>query len=136
MRCPDCNKFVGNEPREPELNIEASLDYAPGEKPGAASVTGDVRLVLACSDCSTELAEATLDVDVEVKLEHRDFDGQHEVTLDGESAENTDRFEGKGRGMRHYYGAEVSGTLRCSCGAEGELSVTVEEQASGFEQMF
>lgn len=139
MRCPDCNKFVGNEQAEPEINLDASLQGV-GSDPGDANVTGDVRLVLQCADCNTELAESNQSLDIDVSLTHEaDFTGEHEVSVSEESADNTDRYDGKpntpSRYRRHYYGAEIKGKVTCTCGAEGEFSDTVEEQAGAFDQL-
>ena len=139
MRCPDCNKFVGNEQGEPELNLDISLE-GEGKDPGNASITGDVRLVLTCADCSTELAEANVGADIEVELSHEsDHEGEHEVSISEEAAENTDRYDGKpgtpSRYRRHFYGAEITGKVSCTCGAETEFNGTVEEQAGAFDQL-
>lgn len=139
MRCPDCNKFVGNEQAEPEMNLDISLE-GEAKDPGNATVTGDIRLVLACADCSTELAESNQSVDIDVELVHdENHEGDHEVTLSDESAETTARYDGKpgtpSRYRRHFYGAEITGKVTCSCGAEAEFSETVEEQAGSFDQL-
>ena len=134
MRCSNCNKFVSNELADPELNgLEVSLDDEKN-----AEVTGDVRLTLTCSDCSTELAEATVDVSTTVTLIHENDAKDHEVELESENAEGTDWYDGKGRParyQRHYYGAMVTGTVTCSCGASSTFEVQVGEQASGFDQL-
>lgn len=133
-RCPDCNKFVGNEQADPELNLEVSLN-----EDKSATVTGDVRMVLTCADCSTELAEANSDVEVE--LEHIDIaEGtEHDVEIESESAESTDRYDGKpntpSRYRRHYYGASISGTVKCTCGATADFITEAEEQAGGFDSL-
>lgn len=55
MRCPDCNKFASFDTEtDPEINVEVAED---------GQITGDVRIVNTCAECSTELKEATLDVD-------------------------------------------------------------------------
>lgn len=65
MRCPDCNKFVSyDDSAEPEVN---DLNFNDG------TVTGNVRVVLNCGDCGTELKEAAFDFEtkVEVPADHR-----------------------------------------------------------------
>jgi hypothetical protein len=57
MRCPDCNKFVSFEQGEPEAELEAS----------GASLTGTIRIVLTCQECSTELKESTFDVEQDLQ---------------------------------------------------------------------
>lgn len=60
MRCPDCNKFVSyDESAEPEVN---DLQISEG------NVTGQVRVLLTCAECGTELKEANFDIDVSVEL--------------------------------------------------------------------
>lgn len=127
-RCPDCNKFVGIEMAEPELNLEVDND---------GSITGDVRLVQTCAECGTELAEANLEVGGEVEIEH-DAGCKKEsgLELDNEEAENDDRFEGKGRYARHFYVANIQAMAKCAdCGMELEFNTSVEEQASSFESL-
>jgi hypothetical protein len=172
MKCPDCNKFVGIEMADPELevfDVDSELADEQTSKPeqskselsgfdilrdklkGATqstaaqpagphsvsncTISGIVRLVQQCAECSTKLADANIELE-----EEQDFDHighcEGEVTFEDESADNTDRFEGKGRGAKHFYGAEVSMTLKCEeCGASKEVSFIVEEQASNFESL-
>ena len=126
-RCPDCNKFVGIEMADSELNLEIGSDN---------EVTGDVRLVQTCAECGTELAEANLDISESIDFEHKEDGCDGELTLEDENAENDDRFEGKGRYAKHFYVANVSATIRCEkCGAELEFITSVEEQASFFDSL-
>jgi hypothetical protein len=67
MRCPDCNKFVSyDDTTEPEHNLEINDN---GD--GSMQVTGDVKIVLTCAECGTELKEYTFEVDETVGF---DFD--------------------------------------------------------------
>ena len=127
-RCPDCNKFVGIEMAEPELNLEVDDD---------GSITGEVRLVQTCSECGTELAEANLTVEGEVEFVHNsDCKKESSLELDNEEAENDDRFEGKGRYAKHFYVANIHAVVRCpDCEIEQEFDTSVEEQASSFESL-
>lgn len=133
-RCPDCNKFVGLEQGDPELDLSVEGDR----------VTGYVRLVLTCADCGGEMKEANLDIDLDIdhdceKNEDDDFE------IEDESAEPTDRYETKDRHgkaiknfryQKHFYGAEISITVRCNnCNETIELADAVEEQASGFDDL-
>ncbi len=137
-RCPDCNKFVGYDQAEPEMDIQVDVEKDADGHPCEAHVTGIVRLVLNCADCGSELAEANLDVDHDVAILHIG-DGEHEAQIVDESADSTDRYDGKpgtpSRYRRHYYGADITGEIKCSCGAASKLECAVEEQASGFEQL-
>lgn len=144
MRCPDCNKFVGNDEQEPEVeSVEVEADDA--EAATNATVTASVRIVNACADCGTELTEATLDLEAEVPLtpEHHRCPpeakgGEPSLDLEAEetSNERTSRTEGKGRGLRTFYGAKVEATVKCRCG-KIETTVTLEDdvQASGMDSM-
>jgi len=128
MRCPDCNKFVGIEMDEPELNLEVDND---------GSITGEVRLVQTCAECGTELAEANLTMEGEVEFTHDDnCKKESGLELDNEEAENDDRYKGKGRYARHFYVADVRAVVRCpDCGMEQEFDTSVEEQASSFKPL-
>jgi hypothetical protein len=64
-RCPDCNKFVGLENGEPEIN---SLDVTPNTG-GILRVEADIRHVRQCADCSNELKEIDEHVEEEVDVE-------------------------------------------------------------------
>lgn len=127
-RCPDCNKFVGIEMADPELELEVANE---------GTVTGTVRLVQTCSECGTELAEANLDVEVDVEVAHKEGCKQESgLSIEDESADNDDRYEGKGRGARHFYVANITGKVKCDeCAAEVEFETSVEEQASSFESL-
>lgn len=126
MRCSDCNKFVSIEMSEPELELELS------EK----EITGTVRLVQTCADCGTELAEANLDISESFEFEHSNKDCNGELTLEGEGAENNDRYEGKGRYTKYFYGADVTTTIKCEkCDATLLVEFAVEEQASYFDSL-
>ena len=131
-RCPSCNKFPPVEQGDPELNLN---DPRGDEKGG--TVEGECRLVLTSGCCGDEIAESAQSFEIE--FDHPVTD-KHEVCVDGESADPTDRFDGKEgtpfRYRRHYYGAEISLNLKCSCGWEGTVNTTVEEMASCFDDCF
>src|SRR3989304_1577028 len=124
MRCPSCNKFVGNDEQEPEVeSVEVEHDEA-----GTATVTASVRIVNACADWGEELAEATLDLETQVTLEPANHkcpgEGGAEPSLDLEaeetSSERTNRSDGKpgtpSRYRRTFYGAKVEASVTCRCG--------------------
>jgi hypothetical protein len=133
-RCPDCNKFVSLELQEPELNLNVEGD----------SITGQVRLVLTCVECGNEGKETNLDIDL--ALDHDCDRAEDDFELVDEAAETTERYQDKDRHgkpiknpryRRHYYGAEITATVCCNkCGKEFEVTETVEEQASGFEELW
>lgn len=120
MRCPDCNKFVGNDQMDPEVE---SLDV------NGDQITAQVRIANACDQCSTELTEASLEMedDISAELEaHREKCKDAEFTAEETESERDTKGEGKGRYMKTFYGAKVSYSVTCSeCDKlvhEGELS--------------
>ncbi len=128
-RCPDCNKFVSVEMSDPELD---DLEVDP-----EGNITGTVRLIQTCADCGAELAEANIEVSESVEFTHAEG-CKEESGLEIENAEATseDRFEGKGRGARHFYQAVIQGEVVCpDCEARADFEFTVEEQASAFESL-
>ena len=144
-RCSDCNKFVGLEQGEPEVQ-DLEIDET-GE------VTGQVRVILTCADCGSEIKEAYIDLDETPSSELEDHIADHaEAGEDAESLEveevsieETDRMQTTDRNgkqiknwryMRHFYGFELQVKITCSCGAEFEASICGEEQASAFEDMY
>src|SRR3990167_3992893 len=113
-RCPDCNKFVSVEMGDPEANLEVS-----DQEDGSALITGNVHIFTQCGECSTNLSESNLDVEFKIEIQHEedmtDEGGCEGANFDIESEEvvATDRFEGKGRGAKHFYGAEINVTVKC-----------------------
>jgi hypothetical protein len=138
MRCPDCNKFVSFDQQDPE--VDAAV--------GNSEITGSVRLVLACAECGGELKEANIDfsADIDHTCEGKDVSTEElDFEIVSEMSENTDRYEDKDRKgrkiksyryMKHYYGAELTFEVKClGCEEEFEVTASVEEQASGFEEL-
>ncbi|MGW8178472.1 MAG: hypothetical protein ACWGQW_06875, partial [bacterium] len=94
-----------------------------------------------CEQCGTELTEATLEMeetlDEEILSKHEG--DKHEITIEEESSERDQRTEGKGRGLRTFYGARLAYKVMCSCNDEkpvheGELYDDI--QASGMDECF
>jgi len=137
MRCPDCNRFVGNEEQDPEIN-----EIFVGDD---GHVTVEARIVNACQDCGTELTEATFSLEGEVDLNKHQGEG-HEVDAEEESSTRTSRsgyFDKKkgwvpsgGRYAKTFYGLSVEIGVTCSCG-EPIDSITLEDeiQASGMDSL-
>lgn len=146
MRCPDCNKFVSYDEQEPEVN----LDLNDGE------VNGDVRVVLPCAECGTELKECTFDVseDVSGELEdhnrekhpekvNKDSDGEEESVdvdnfdLSDDGSEFTTRMKGKGRWTETFYGHITNYSITCDICGEQVVSRTVQDdcKASGMDEL-
>lgn len=122
MRCPDCNKFVSTDSSsDPEVS---DLEIADGV------ITGSVRILNTCADCSTELTEATFDLTIDVSgdiASHSEEPGTHQFEVAEASAERTDRRETHDRRNRvipvrfqkTFYGARVGVDLSCTCQPEG-----------------
>ncbi|MFA5936724.1 MAG: hypothetical protein WC822_02485 [Candidatus Paceibacterota bacterium] len=129
MRCPDCNKFVGNDQQDPEVD-DITIDAD-----GHINVT--VRIVNACDQCGTELTEAVLELedDIAELVEHHKGEG-HELEIEDDNAERTERCEGKGRGRRTFYGASVHYRVTCSCGRLKHSDVLEDDvQASAMDSL-
>lgn len=134
MRCPDCNKFVAFEENDPEVELDVDDD---------GMVTGTVRIVNACAECGSELKEATLDVEgsveeeiVKCKGDPPDEEKDCPLSIEETSSGRTSRAEGKGRGTKTFYGAEVEYEVTCEC---GKIKVTKQwsddVQASSMDEM-
>lgn len=153
MRCPDCNKFVPYD--EPQVE-EQNCDVSDGE------VQGEVRVVLTCAECGTELKEHSFEIahaiehecdpaayeEHQASLEEDDRTSEDEdPTYELVSSDNwnpSDYYEDKDRNgkpiknpryQKHYYGFEGTVTVQCSkCGEEFEVEIKDHEQASGFDE--
>ena len=123
-RCPDCQKFVSLEMQDPEVeSCEIDIDGA---------ITASVRIVRSCAECSTEMKEATLEIEYtpdedEAKIVEEHQGDAHELIVeDGYSVEALE--EGGGRYAKSFFGATLSVSVRCKCqkGAIVEPLFTVE----------
>jgi hypothetical protein len=128
MRCPDCNKFVSYGEPDPEILSSEVEDN---------QLTVDVRVILDCSECGTELKETTLTIEKDL-TEIDDFcdckNAEFEIVL--ESAILYSRSEGKGRGTKTFYGADIEVEIKCSkCGKTYIIKEAKDEQASCFEEL-
>jgi phage FluMu protein Com len=143
MRCPDCNKFVAYGEGEVEITDVSVNDD---------EVSGSVRIMLPCGDCGTELKDA--EIDFNISIDHECAEGtapmdedsvDERYEIESESADFTERMQDKDRHgkqiksyryMRHFYGAEVHVEVKCNvCGESFSVSDTVEEMASGFNEL-
>jgi hypothetical protein len=145
MRCPDCSKFVSfDTDSDPEINnIEVDDD---------GNVSGEVRIVNTCAECSSELTEATLEIEEDMTDDitaHREaFPDEKDAhdTLDVDTAGES-RFDemvrkdrnGKpiknSRYMKRLYGAEVEITVTCKCGETFTRTWRDSVQASGMDSL-
>ena len=138
-RCSSCNKFVGvaqGEDFEFDPEVECEKPTGPDGRDVLVTVTGEVRLVLTCADCGDDLMATTQDAELEATLRHTADCPMTEDPGCAAFVSSTDRFEGKGRRAKHFYGADISVTLTCpECKATAEAKTDVEEQASYFNQL-
>lgn len=108
MKCPGCSKFA---PQEAQVEV----DHAEISSDGHIQV--DVRIVLVSECCQAEMKEATLTVEADLSPDAVAAHAAPGCLLDVEAeAEPSERFEGKGRGIRHFYGADVTVAASCGCG--------------------
>ena len=96
--------------------------------------------MLNCTDCGNELAEANLEAQFDLPAEITE---EWELEIEGgptERFQDTDK-NGKPikpRYQKHFYGADLTLTATPPEGSKAEkqeFSCSVEEQASGFEQL-
>lgn len=150
MRCPDCSKFVAfDEPNTDNITVEFD-DY---------TLTLSGELILPCAECGTDLKSASLEASEDVEdhfpeIENEDADNiviEYEMTSDPDISP-TDRLENKDRHgktinnyryMKHYYGVEATATIKRTVKHkskvisedEADVSISAEEQASGFDEL-
>ncbi len=153
MKCPSCNKFAAYDTSaEPEVDLEVDE---------GAEVTGTVHIVLTSECCGDELKEAHFDVDVEAK-DHfpecfnpdGDEEGElkegHEFSVDA-SGKITDRSETTSKRTRkdgtvverpipfryqkRFFGFTGTVTVQCLCGAQADLEIEDEVQASAMDEL-
>lgn len=133
MRCPDCNKFVPyDDSQEPEHNLDVD---------DTGHVTGDVRIVLPCGECGTELKEYSFDIDIQAEIDHKCEGEDPDYSVEVSSVELTTQSDcginkrtGKPnkfnpRYATTYYGFSLTGEVRCSCG-KATIEFTAEDKVS------
>jgi len=132
-RCEDCNKFVSFD--EPQAEVESD-DIISGE------VCIDVRVVLPCAECSTEIKETTLVYEETVECPTCGQDHLDELSIEDANATGQEIYEDAfspktGKKLKHqtkYYGAEVTFMLCCErCGESEEHTGYVKELPSSFD---
>lgn len=136
-RCNDCNKFVSyDDSTEPEVE---NIDITPD------AITGEIRIVLNCAECSNELREGRFEFDIDIS---EDFGEKHEG--EGHDLEvNTEFIEltthqqttdGKGkfvpaRFRKSFYGYSAEFLVTCSCGHKQSYDSAESTQASYLEEV-
>lgn len=125
MRCNSCSKFVSQDAGDLEADISWADDH----------LTGTVRIVQCCAECSQELKEYTFDVDVEVAV-CDDPEGEgHSTEVNYEGLENDSRSEGKGRYTKTFYGFSGEVEVYCDkCKTKCTVEVKDECMASDMEE--
>lgn len=143
-RCPDCNKFVPYDEPQVEVNT-VEVD--------GTTVTADVRVVLACGECGTELKDMEFNESVEIEHVCGDPVDGHEPDPDADGYEIESEGDGEGdsrvqttdrngkqiknsRYMKTFYGFTLTPTCKCNkCGETFDVELKGEEQASGFNEL-
>lgn len=132
MRCPNCDKFVSYD--EPEVEVD---NYCIENEQAVGSVT----ITLNCAECGTPLAQA--EEEFEINAHHPDgADEDHELEIKSTDVEGFDDYQttnvnGKpipSRYQKHFYGANISCEVECSCGWSETLTTDVKIQASSFDE--
>jgi hypothetical protein len=139
MRCQSCNKFVSQEPGDPDTSIEII---------GGDTVRIECRLPINCSECCDELKEGNFEMEVDIPTEiveahcgeGHELDAEEESTEAIDEMETTDR-KGKPiksfRYMKHLYGVDCSFNVTCSCQEEPVFSSSADEKmpSSSFDEL-
>lgn len=147
MRCPNCNKFVGMENGDPEVdNIEASAD---GD---SIHVTATATGYRNCAECSTQLKSLCVDFEDDVALDK--FDGWKDLPeperakfiaaleggkleLEAESSSGEASESGGGRYAKNMITTALDYTLTATLGEkslEYNGTLSSENAASEFEE--
>lgn len=127
MRCPECNKFTPQEVQEPEVD---SLEIDE-----SGHVSAQARLVIACAECSTELKEATFDLDADVELDPDPDPEAGDLDVELQSAEATERREGKGKIFKTYRGVRVEAMITRGGKHVMAVELSDEIQASAMDSL-
>lgn len=142
-RCPSCEKFVGLEAGEPEVQSS--------EVDETGLVTVEVRFVLTCQDCGEEMKETTFNFEEtpEGLLEHIEAhneagDTDFTLSLEEPSFEAEDRYENKDRHgkpiknyryMKHMWGVRGTATVECTCEKSFSVELFDELPASALDEL-
>ena len=126
MRCRDCNKFVGLECADPEVD---DLAITP-----TGEISGSVRCVRNCADCGSELKEANFDIDSSLEVPEPKKGHEHELDIVEDSVESTE--SGGSRYQKNMVGYELRYTVSCSgCGFNATGTVEDSLQASAWDEL-
>lgn len=131
-RCPECNKWVSLETKEPEVN---SVDI------DELTISTEVRVVRNCVDCDTEMK--SMDFNTEKEIEDESWLEVHGPNEDGKYPEGHGDFKisegsssmaesGGGRYAKNMIGYDLTVTVTCKCGTTLDVEIHDEEAASFF----
>jgi len=145
-RCSSCSKLCALNTEDPEVDFESiSVDNR------GIAIKASVRLARSSECCGDEVKETTFEP--ETSLNWSDIPGiekhydtktgeplsdDHELDIDEGDVNTTERSEGRGRGLKSFYGFEVGYVVRCACDtSEALYEGTFEDdmQASHFEEI-
>ncbi len=102
------------------------------------TLTATCRIVLQCAECNMDLKEAMFELEQEI-TEHLcargEEDSEHEPSVEVTNVESAERQEGAGRVKTTFYGADVTLTVKCSCGKSFPVEWHAEEKASAMDEL-
>lgn len=136
MRCPDCNKFASLELSDDieVTNLEVENDEGDGR------VLGNIRIVLNCVDCGSEMKEANFDIEQTIELKHTEdcpekgASAELEVEFDPSGVDEFD--PPKAKRQKHLYGAEGTILVKCpACKASASSAYKETVQSSHMEEL-
>jgi len=153
MRCPDCNKFVSQDPSDPEVNTLA-VEQSPGF-PGVFNIKAEIRSARTCSECGLELTALDLEGEASITFtETPEFKAKTEeeqkilrdavlgklAELDVDEGTTSATEEGSGKGKRIKcvvefdvtVTAEVVDSKNVTCSVHGTLEA--EAHPSEYEE--
>jgi phage FluMu protein Com len=134
LRCNECNKFASlSTDEEPEVEMNINEEGTIGV---------EVKIVLKCAECETELLGASFDGQIEDKvpaevLEAHPNGDAHELEVEADSPTITEAEEKQGKRKVKMYGYSMTIQVRCSCqpaGSDPLLSIEAAE-ATGKDSM-
>jgi hypothetical protein len=115
MRCNECNKFASvDSENEPEVNVDLQGSH----------IEGTVEIENNCAECGGTLQTYSFDVEVdlsdEIEKHARDTKQttgtiEESLELEDPDCSREDKFEGKGRGAKHFYGFTLNYSILCQC---------------------
>jgi len=150
MRCPDCNKFVPN--GDPEAEVQGGEDFTAEIEDGKLIIKTqpEVRIMIPCGECGTELKETTFTFEMETEHECEKLPkgkkAGEEIEIEGTiEVEATDDYKTKDRHGKpiknpryqaHLYGAEVTATVTCPfCQEKISFTETDQVESSGMDEL-